>query len=105
MIKTLYELGLTEDDFNFEIIEITPYTDNQTYSTYMKLISEVNGVRCNISTKLSREFVEDLRSFHIIDAEKEVEKIMKTEAINWYINNNQFVRKMKLTKIKERYGV
>jgi hypothetical protein len=105
MRKTLYDLGLTEDDFNFEIIEIDTYTDDSTYSTYMKFSSKVNGVECNMNTKISREFVEDLQSFHMFDAEKEVEQVMKTEAINWYINNNQIVRKMKLEKIKERYGV
>lgn len=27
----------------------------------------------------------------------------KLQAINWYLNNNQIIRKLKLEKIKEKY--
>lgn len=99
MRKTLYDVGLTEDDFNFKLIDFT-----NTYDGFIPnriLVAEINGVVCKIRTHFSVELLQDIQALTNIDMETEMNKILKREAIDWFINNNQFVRKLKLQKIKD----
>lgn len=102
MRKTLSELGLTEKDFTYEFLEFTdPIYQPLTFTPTRSLIAKVNGVVCKVKTNVNVELSKDLEALGL-DTTMEIERLLKDEAINWYINNNQFVRKMKLTKIKER---
>jgi hypothetical protein len=106
MRRTLSELGLTEKDFKYEFVGFgdptyVPYTFTPTRT----LIAKVNDVVCKVKTNINIEMAQDIEAMTGLNATKEVDKLLKEEAINWYINNNQFIRKMKLTKIKEKYGI
>jgi len=106
MRKTLSELGLTEKDFKYEFIDFTDLSyPNGGFNPTRTLIAKINGVMCKVKTNVNVEMLQDIQAMTGMNASREVEKLLKEEAINWYINNNQFIRKMKLTKIKERYGV
>jgi hypothetical protein len=83
---TLKELGLTEEDFNVETME-------HNYKIRLK----VNGFISPI--ELSYEMIQDFRC----TANFDMEKLLKEQAINWYINDIKFIRKLKLKKIKEKY--
>ncbi len=87
------ELGLSENDFTFELIEI---------GKSKILIAKIDDITFKISSIMSVEFKEDLKWLGL-DIDAEFEKILKEEAINSVINNNQFIRKLKLKKIKEKY--
>lgn len=105
MRQTLYDLGLTEDDFKVEIILVdAEYIDPDTFSPKIKFTAKVDGVKCNLILKLSRESIHDLHlTCTNIDVEKEIEKIMKTEAIDWYVNNIKIIRKLKIEKLNRIY--
>jgi hypothetical protein len=100
MRKNLYDLGLTEDDFNFNFIEFTDQSYNEFIPT-RTLVAEINGVVCKVRIHFNVELLQDIQAMTGIDGEKEIKKILKREAIDWYINNNQFIRKLKLQKIKD----
>lgn len=73
------------------------------FSPIRTLSAKVNGVTCKIRTSVNIELAEDLKMAFNVNADKEIEKILKEEAISWYLNNTQFIRKQKLLKIKEKY--
>ena len=53
---TLTELGLTEDDFKVEVVEIgTPIYNDYTspFSPSRHMLLKVNGVRCEIPTRIN----------------------------------------------------
>ena len=104
MRQTLYDLGLTEKDFTFEFIDFIDLSYSN-FNPTRTLVAKVNGVVCKVKTSVNIEMAKDIEAATGLNASKEVDRLLKEEAINWYINNNQFVRKMKLTKIKEKYGV
>jgi hypothetical protein len=85
---TLKELGLTEEDFNVESV-------NYNYKIRLK----VNGVISPI--ELSHEMIQDFRC----TANFDMESLLKSEAIKWYINDIKVIRKLKLKKIKEKYEI
>ena len=105
MVNTLYELGLTEDDFTFEFMDFVdlsyPYGG---FNPTRILVAKVNGVTCKVKTTINIELMQDLENMHNFDAKEEVNKLLKEEAIRYFINSNQFIRKLKLNKIKEKYG-
>jgi len=106
MRQTLYDLGLTEDDFTFEFVDFVDLTyPYGGFHPRRTLIAKVNGVICKFRTNINIELMQDLSHFHNFNAKSELDKIMKEETIKYYINSNQFIRKLKLEKIKEKYGV
>lgn len=104
---TLYDLGLTVNDFIYEFID---FADDLTYhplsfTPTRSLIAKVNGVKCIIKTNVNVELARDIEAATGLNGMREVKKLLKEEAINWFINNNQFIRQQKLLKIKEKYGI
>ena len=105
---TLHDLGLTEDDFKFEIIEVGEATYNNHFSPFSPrrtLTVKICGVQIKVRTEVNLELAQDLESAFNLDVKENIDKILKEEAINCYINSKQFIRKLKLNKIKEKYGV
>jgi hypothetical protein len=104
---TLYDLGLTEDDFKVEFIECSKPEYNDPFNPLRPeryMTAKVNGILCKIRTSVNLELLHDLESTGV-DVKKEVGNMLKSEAIIWYINSKRYIRKQKLLKIKERYGV
>ena len=103
MYRTLSELGLTEKDFKFEIIELgSPKYDSYTFChPERELIAKVNGVIVKVRTRINIELANDIRAFSGCDFSEGIDKILKLEAINYYINNNQYIRREKLRKIEK----
>jgi len=79
---TLEELNLTVNDFNIEYV----VRDSRTS------IIKINNV--NTYFTMDNDKFQYL-SYNGIDTKA----ILTSEAINWYINNKQFIRKLKLDKI------
>jgi len=104
MKQTLYDLGLTEKDFTFEFINFTDLSYHPlTFTPSRTLVAKVNGVMCKVKTNVNIEMAKDIEAATGVNASKEVERLLKEEAINWYINNIKFVRKLKLKKIISNY--
>lgn len=91
-MRTLSDLGLVEDDFTFELIEV----DKSKI-----FIAKIDDITFKISSIMSVEMKEDLK-WSGVDIDAEFEKILKEEAINYVINNNQFIRKLKLKKLSRK---
>ena len=104
---TLSELNLTEDDFNVEVVEIhKPIYNNYlgSFSPSRWIEVRVNGSSINYRTSVNVELAKDLTAIFNVNAEEELEKIIKIEAIEIYINSKQYIRKLKLKKINKKYG-
>lgn len=89
---SLYELGLTEEDFNFEIIES---------GNYRILKTTVKGITIENRLHVTREKIEDFKIFYNQDAEKMLENLLKKETILSVINDKRFIRKLKLNKLND----
>jgi len=105
MRVTLYDLGLTEKDFKFETIDIGDVTyPNQLFNPFQperKLTVKVNGFIFTVKTSINIELIQDLKAMTNIDGKTLIDKQLKEEAINWFINNKQYQRKLKLQKIND----
>ena len=85
------DVGLTEKDFNIRI-----YEDINELTPFPSTLLKINGIVCS---RLSREMIQDMMSTTGLD----IEKMLRKEAIDWYLNNPKIIRKLKLEKIKEKY--
>jgi len=100
--KKLSKLGLTEKDFDvtiYEDINHTPfyiYEDEDDPGPFPSIFVKINGIIC---AKLSRSMVNHIKNTPGFDAIK----IVKLDAIDWYLNNPKEVRKEKLEKIIKKY--
>lgn len=106
MRTTLTELGLNENDFKVEILKLgEPEYKNpfSPLSPIRTIIAKINGVTIRCSTSVNVEMLQDLKMMHGIDVELEIENHLKSEIINFYINDIRYERKAKLQKIKEKY--
>jgi phenylalanyl-tRNA synthetase beta subunit len=102
MYQILSNLGLTEKDFKVEIVEIEePDYFPDSFHPTRCLTVKINGNILKVKTSINFELAKDLQIAFNIDLNKELDKILKPEAINYYINSNQYIRKMKLQKINK----
>jgi len=105
MRKTIVELGLSEDDFKVEIIEIGEpnYTSSPMMVSRPERIftAKVNGVLVNSKTQINIELAMDIESMTGLKAEPIIKNMLKREAINTYINDIRYIRKSKLIKIEK----
>jgi len=102
MKKILNELGLNENDFKIEILNITdPQYNNplSSLSPVRTITVKINDIIISCSTEINFELLNDLKIVFNVDTDN----LLKREIINYYINNNQYVRKAKLQKIKGKY--
>jgi hypothetical protein len=105
MSKTMVELGLSEDEFKVEIIEIgtpnypsVPMTVSRPERTFA---AKVNDVLLNSKTIINLELAMDIESITGLKAEPIIKDMLKKEAINEYINDIRYIRKSKLIKIEK----
>ena len=106
MRTTLNELGLSEKDFKIEILTLTEPEYKNPFSPLSPtrtIIAKINGVTIRCSTSVNVEMLQDLKMMHAIDVDLEIENHLKSEIINFYINDIRYERKAKLQKIKETY--
>jgi len=97
---------LNEKDFKIEILKLTEPEYINPFSHFIPtrtIIAKINGVTIRCSTSVNIEMLNDLKSMSSINVDAEIEKLLKRDVINLYINSNQYIRKAKLQKIKENY--
>ena len=99
---SLNNLGLTEDDFKFEFVELTePKYLHVGFSPKRDAIVKINGDLIQFITCIDFELLSDIQIITGFDTEESGNKILKSEAIDFYINNNQYLRKKKLEKLNK----
>lgn len=96
---TLYDLNMTEDDFDYKLIK-KHKTQYKHYSPIIKVDVEVNGIPIQFISKISPEYVQDLSAMGI-NSEFAFENLIKSQAIDEYINNIKYVRKYKLQNLNK----
>lgn len=108
---THYELGLTNDDFDFEIINIVSIVNEATFRPQQILRVRVNERKFDI--KVSMMVAEDMVGlFKSLNySKKEIKKLkiqqiesIKFESILKYLNSTSQLRKRKLEKINQLNG-
>lgn len=99
----LRDLNLAEKDFKFEFVELTDPTYNALngFSPKRDAIVKINGNLIQFKTCINFELLSDIRAHTGFNTEESGNKILKSEAIDFYINNNQYLRKKKLEKLNE----
>ena len=98
-IITLESLNLTEDDFNFELLNIHDYKEE--FKVGYKLIDvSINGCKFSLSFNISADFIQDMCALRY-DFDDMFENAIKTESIFYYINNKKLIRKSKLKRLRE----
>lgn len=78
---TLYDLGLIEKDFKFEIVKFGE-PSYHGFNPERTMYAKVNGILCEVITKVNIELAKDIEAMTGLNGMKEVEKILKKEAIN-----------------------
>ena len=102
----IWDLDLTEDDFKFEFVELT----EPTYPAYNPFRSErdaivkINGNLIQFKTRINFEALNILSYVHTLDIPKKINELLLPEAIDFYINSKQYLRKRKLEKLNKING-
>jgi len=94
----LSDLDLTEKDFKFEFIQLTEPM-YYGFSPQREAIVKINGNLIQFRTSLNFDLLSDLKYYGYSNSKEAANKILKSEAIDYFINNVKILRKLKLEKI------
>ena len=102
----IWDLDLTEDDFKFEFVKLTEptypaYNGFDPFRPERNATVKINGNLIQFKTRLNFELLNILSYAHTLDIPKEINKLLLPEAIDFYINSKQYLRKKKLEKLNE----
>ena len=99
----IWDLDLTEDDFKFEFVKLTEpaYNGFDPFGPERYAIVKINGNLIQFKTRINFELLDILSYAHTLDVPKKINEMLLPEAIDFYINSKQYLRKKKLEKLNK----